>query len=343
MRNHCIKSPHFKAFQIKYLIFFLGFFFVFGCFGPQAKAQNLGLYIPGLAGGINSGVQPPPGVYFVPGLYQYYSTGIKDENGNTLLSNLSLDLTAPTGLFGWVSPYKILGANWGMNFLLYGVNPVLDFDTVVGVGRNSSSYGIGDVYFEPFVLGWNRPRFGIIFSYGFYAPTGRFTPGANDNIGRGTWTHQFNLGGTVFFDKARTWSLTNWIRGEVHHNTRDEDLTIGSHIYWEWALNKTFVRILDVGPVGYAAWQVTEDTGADAPANANIKDRVYGVGGELGITIPRIKSRLSFRGYGEFDARLRTQGVAMVFNLAVALWNYKPPPESRPPGGSPPQARFWRH
>lgn len=328
-----LKKPYFSIARASYFKgefmkrFCIGAFVAFSLLlaASSAHAQRQGLYIPGLMG-LNSAAPIPPGVYLQTYYMNYSFSGIKDQNGGTILGNLSGTLPMVAGGFSWVSPFRLLGANYGINLFLPAIGPNLDFNEFAIRG---GEFGYSDTYFEPFSLRWAGSRYGIIFSYGIYFPTGAFTPGSPDNFGKGTWTHQLNAGATVFLDKERTWSITNWLHGEIHHQTRDTDLTIGSNLTWEWGIGKTFIQMIDFGAVGYGEWQLTNDTGSDA-IFPNIHDRVYGVGAELGIAIPQIRSRIAMRGYGEFDARLRTQGHAIFLTFSSALWNNKPKEAAAP-------------
>jgi hypothetical protein len=298
------------------------FILLFALVPFSAIAQQQGLYILGFDGGVNSAVQAPPGVYLSEEVLLYNANGIKDQNSNTLLPGTELDLNFWGNVIGWVSPFEVLGAHYAANLLIPVANPIADFGSVIG--RRDSAYGLSDIYFEPLNFGWNHKRISITASYGFYAPTGRYSPGATNNVGRGTWTHQLNLGNTYYFDRKHSWSWTNWLRGEIHQKTRDTDLTIGDNIIWEWALAKTFFEVLDIGLVGYGQWQVTNATGSAAilPSDHN---KIWGLGGELGLYIPKIRSRLDVRGYGQFGAELRTQGTAVFVTFSTALWNNKAP------------------
>jgi hypothetical protein len=303
---------------------FLFLFLLMGIFwkSTPALAQRQPLYIPGFAGGMNTAVQPYPGVYLTEMLYDYFAIGIKDQNGNTVLPNLNLDMNIWFNGFSWVSPYKVLKAHYGINLFIPFANPIIDFGS--DIGRQSNSFGLADMYFEPLSLGWNFPRVSTLFSFGIYLPVGRFNPGATNNLGRGTWAEQFNLGATVFLDKEHTWSITNNLRGEIHQQTRDTNLTIGSALTWEGAVGKTFVHVLDIAAEGYGQWQVTNNTGSPV-FFPNEHGRIYGAGGEIGVAIPKIKSRFSMRIYKEFGGELRTQGTGMFLTFSSGLWNYKPP------------------
>lgn len=306
--------------KTKLILFFLilGFFWKLS----PALAQRQPLYIPGFAGGMSSAVQPYPGVYLTEMAYLYGSQGVKDQNGNTILNNVDLDLTVWFNTLSWVSPYKLLKSHYAINLVIPMANPILDFGS--DLGRQSNSFGLSDLYFEPLSLGWNFPHVGVLFSYGIYFPTGRYHPFALDNLGRGTWTHQLNLGTTVFLDKKRTWAVTNNVRGEIHQKTRDIDLTLGSAVTWEWSVGKTFVNILDIAAEGYGQWQVTDDKGRTV-LFPNNHGKVLGAGGEIGVAIPPIKSRFSLRLYKEFGGVLRTQGTSVFLTFSSGLWNYKPP------------------
>jgi hypothetical protein len=85
----------------------------------------------------------------------------------------------------------------------------------------------GDLYVVPFQLGWHWERTDLTTSYGFFAPTGKYEAGANDNIGLGMWSHEFSVGFTQYLDAAKTWHVATSAFYEVHTKKRDTDIRIG--------------------------------------------------------------------------------------------------------------------
>jgi len=78
-------------------------------------------------------------------------------------------------------------------------------------------------------------------------------------------------------------------------------------------------RITNFGLVYYAQFKVTADTGSGPIADellAGSKDRVFGVGLEGSVFLPKPKLFLGLRVVPEFGARNRTQGVTFMLSLA---------------------------
>ena len=97
--------------------------------------------------------------------------------------------------FIWSTDRHIFGALYAAYFGLpvagSSVQAALSTTTSQGIKIDDSSWGLGDIYLRPIWLGWNTKHFGTSLSYGIYAPTGKYDVGANDNIGLGFWTHEF--------------------------------------------------------------------------------------------------------------------------------------------------------
>ena len=79
-------------------------------------------------------------------------------------------------------------------------------------------------------------------------------------------------------------------------------------------------QLIQFGVVGYAEFQMTNDSGADVPAlTANNKDRVFAIGPEFGVILPTKKFNFLARVLPEFGARNRTQGVTVVFAIGKSF------------------------
>jgi len=83
--------------------------------------------------------------------------------------------------------------------------------------------------------------------------------------------------------------------------------------------------MLDVGIAGFALWQVADDRGPDLPpALRGARERVLGIGPEIGITIPALRAKLTARYEWDLGARARPEGQVLVASLSFLAW--------RPPG-----------
>ena len=53
-------------------------------------------------------------------------------------------------------------------------------------------------------------------AFGLFAPTGRHTAGANDNVGKGMWSYEFSGGTTLYLDEAKSLSFATSAFWELH-------------------------------------------------------------------------------------------------------------------------------
>jgi len=106
---------------------------------------------------------------------------------------------------------------------------------------------------------------------------------------------------------------------------RHEDLQVGNNMTLEAGVGKIFVKndgkqLIQVGGVGYAEFQLTNDSGTAVPAlTASNKDRVFAIGPEFGVILPTRKFNFLVRVLPEFGARNRTQGVTVVFAIGKSF------------------------
>ena len=201
------------------------------CVGPLAvpqpvSAQYLGNNFHGDFG-VNSGTQSGPGFYVAIPFAQWNADHIKDADGNTLAASRfqGFDVRALFPTIIGVTPKKVLGAN-------YGFMVALPFSTVRPERTIPESFepdwGLNDLYVVPLYLGWHAPRADFVAGYGFYAPTGRYEAGANDNVGLGMWSQEMQAGTTVYLDAAKKISAATTAYLELHSNKKDQDLKVGN-------------------------------------------------------------------------------------------------------------------
>lgn len=285
-----------------------------------AAAQERGQYIPGFSG-LNSGIQAPEGVTYANYFFWYPTTKFKDQNGNTAPINFDLDLLVDFNLLAYTTQAKFLGANYGM---AVGVPIVNTPVSLPRIGANISPTGIGDIYVEPINLGWKRPKADVKLAYGFVAPTGKF--GApSDTTTTDYWGHEITFASTIYLDKTKLTQFsfnTNW---EFHQKKRHEDLKVGNNMTLEAGVGKIFVKnqgkqLIQFGAVGYAEFQLTNDSGTAVPVlTADNKDRAFAIGPEFGVILPTKKFNFLVRVLPEFGARNRTQGVTVVFAVGKSF------------------------
>jgi hypothetical protein len=237
--------------------------------------------------GVNSGSQPPPGIFVSIPFGQWRVDSIKDADGNPFLAGrfTSFDLrVVPLTIVG-VTPWKMLGANYG-----FMVAPTLSTVRPESVGEgeaDSSSWDFNDIYVVPVYLGWHTPRADFVAGYGFFAPTGRYA-GADDDVGLGMWSHEVQGGATVYLDQAKTFSVATTAFLEMHSNKKDQDLKVGNLLTLEGGAAYNAPKIGGAfGVAYYLQNKVSDDSGQDYPGTAlgllNLRgrNRLFGIGPDI--------------------------------------------------------------
>jgi len=283
--------------------------------------QERGQYVPGTAG-LNSGLQTPQGFTYANLFIWYPASKFKDRNGDTAPIDFDLNLVADFNLLAYTTKAKFLGATYGMAVVVPIVNTPVSLPRI---GANISPTGIGDLYVEPVNLGWKLKKADVKVAYGFVAPTGKFDETGSDTTTTDFWGHEITVATTAYLDKTKLTQVsvsTNW---EFHQKKRHEDLKVGNNMTLEAGLGKIFVKnqgkqLVQLGVVGYAQFQLTNDSGSAVPVlTANNKDRVFAVGPEIGVILPTKKFNFLARVLPEFGVRNRTQGVTVVLGIGKSF------------------------
>ncbi len=267
-------------------------------------------YVNGVEG-IKGASVPPPGFYYRMYNVFYSADETMDENGNEQNIGFDVDVYAMANRFIWVTDKKILGADFFMDTTI----PLVYTDiSITAAGVDDDEFGVGDIMIEPLGLSWHKPRFDAAFALGAYLPTGSYDQNEAASPGKGYWTGMATLGGTLYFDTAKTWSFSLLGRYEMHSDQEDRDFTPGDDFHFEWGLGKAFAKTWEAGIAGYCQWQVSDDSGNDA-TTTDIHDQVYAAGPEISTFIPKFKMILSLRSLFEFEAEDRSEGNTTVLTL----------------------------
>ena len=225
-------------------------------------------------------------------LYAYHSSQIKDRHGDTLPTNDSATIWAIPILNAWyVSPFKILGANYGADLSLWLSSSQFDFPRF---NVSQSSFGYGDMFVKPVELGWHTPFVDAMTGFALWIPTGTYTPGGNDNSGQGQWGFEFSAGGTAWFDRDHHFNFGTKIYYDIYTPRRgtfgpsQTQLHTGNILTLMGGAGYQFLGgAVNVGIPYFVQWKVTQDTlppGAGGPVLPEIqaaKDWSMGLGGEL--------------------------------------------------------------
>ena len=137
------------------------------------------------------------------------------------------------------------------------------------------------------------PRVDVRGIFGFLAPTGKFNAGATDNVGNGYWTPVFTAGETLYLSEDRATTLSDFEMYEFHSTQSGTHIHPGDTFDLDYSLMRAFTFAdsrLQVGLIGYGAWQTTAKTGPQiTPAEDAQRYRVNALGAGLNYILPARK------------------------------------------------------
>jgi hypothetical protein len=287
-----------------------------------AQAQQLGHKVLGSLG-LFAGSQPNSGLYVVDEFASYGANELFDRFGNRV--PVGLDLDAWANPVGFQLTFKLPRPSMYMN--VSAAAPIASVSLQTNQPLASvDTFGLGDVYVQPMKIGWKMPQLDIVAGYAFYAPTGLYVPRGSGGIGLGQWTHEFSLGSTVYFDRAKTWSISGLASYDLNQRKEGIDITRGDTIQFQGGIGKTLrrpgktLRSLDMGLAGYGLWQVRADRGADLPdALRGARDLDLGLGPEMDVSLAPIRSRITVRYCRDVVVKARPLGLVLVIALTIMV------------------------
>ena len=241
---------------------------------------------------------PPPGLFVLWYNLSISSDTYIDRDGNELNSlNLSeLDPSLPDvdlqmNLTSWAT---VPAVAWGSYFdLLGGARYVFAIspsyasadgsvvsergagvaDSTITEYEEGTVSGWGDLFVSPVQLYWTFEKFDVAAMYGFYAPTGRYETGADDNMGLGFWTHQFQGYGYYYPVADKSTALMVGLTYELTGDIKDEDMNPGNRFTLEWGFSQYLTDQFEIGVQGGHNFQISDDSGNDVYWNAGVHDR----------------------------------------------------------------------
>ena len=277
---------------------------------PSASAQLVTQHVKGTVG-LKGGSQPAPHVYVVAPLLYFYNTDtVRDRDGDRVPIDADLTSVASAGGVMVVTEKKILGGNYGYQILA----PVFANNRIQGTEIDANpGGGLSDSAFVPIQLGWHGKRADTTLSYTIYAPTGRYTDGADDNTGFGMWGQEVGVGTTVFLNEAKTLHAATVASIGWQSKKEDSDTKVGSELYLEGGVGADFLKGgLAVGLVYYTATKLTEDRIDGFPSILiRGKNNTVALGPEVQLALARkgtLYGLLKVNWQKEVYARTTTQG-----------------------------------
>lgn len=286
-----------------------------------AHAQSRGVYPLGMSA-TNSGVTPEPGFTYSNQLLVYSRDEVKNNDSSTLPITGNNSVLMDMNSFIWVSKPQILG---GARYSALATLPFAKNDLTSDINGNiSGGSGFADSYYLPFVLGWNKERAALRVLYGFLAPTGRFAPGANNNVGSGYWTNTVSSGQTFYLTQGRAWALSAYEMYEFHTTQEGTGTHPGDTFDLDYSLTRTFsftkARSLQIGVVGYEQRQTTAGTGpAITPGESATRYAVNALGFASNLMFPKRKVNLGVKFFEEFANRSTFQGFSLQVSGTVSF------------------------
>ena len=326
--------------------------------GPSLMAQQKGQYQPGQYG-LNAGVLPDPGITYADINLNYSAGQLNFANGTPVKGTGTYSVWVMENIFFYVPKFKILGAK----FAPYVVFPTLATGSLTlpflgnGVTVSSGSLTLADTWFQLANLGWHLPRADVWAGYAFMAPTGRYTPGATNNVGSGYWGNHFNSAATFYLTKDQGTTaniMGNW---EIHgaKTTRNTDIstmfgtlpinvqvTPGAAWSDEWGLGqaipldrpflktKNITKVAQIGIIGYDQAQVSRNTSSNTTVDAleRIVPFYYAHAGGLQANYIDLKHawNVFFKYEKEYRALAHPKGTTIVFGVVYTFRIPKPAP-----------------
>ena len=226
-------------------------------------AQQKPQWMPGQVG-LNAGILPSPGFTYVNITENYDAGSFNGPKGNAVPVTGTYNVWAVENMFYYVFNEKVFGGNYGMMIMFPTpatgslvadiANP--NFPNLSATGGGS---GLADLWIQPFNLGWHLNRADLQLIDAFMIPTGRYSPGASNNVGSGYIGNHFMAGTTFYITKNKGTSANLFTDWEVHgprQGTNNTSKTPGQAFTDEWGLGqilplkKNLSQLLQVGVIG---------------------------------------------------------------------------------------------
>jgi hypothetical protein len=285
-----------------------------------ASAQNRGVYPLGMSA-TGSGIVAEPGLSY-SNLFLFYSRDRSLGSDGEVIATGQSSVLMDMNTIAWVSEKRVLGdAKFSMAATLPIANNSLSSDLT---GAISGGGGFADSFYQPAIFGWHFERADIKAAYGFLAPTGRFDPGASDNVGSGYWTHVVSSGQTFFPTQSRRTAISAFQMYEVHASQSGTGNRPGDTMNLDFSVMQSLrerggARV-QVGVVGYAAWQTSAKSGPTVtPVEAAARYRVNALGLASIVAWPERRVTLGFKYFDEFSNESTFEGGSLQISFGVEL------------------------
>jgi hypothetical protein len=333
--------------QIRVASFVLALFLV--NWATSSPGQQKPQWIPGQVG-LNAGVLPSPGFSYLNITLNYRSGALNGPNGSAIPVTGNYDVWAVENFFYYVPDLKFLHGNIGMYLILTPASGslVADLQTqnpgIPNLNAVAGGSGLADLFVSPIAVGWHLKRADIQVQEGLMFPSGRYDPGASNNVGSGYFGNHLLTGTTVYITKNKGTSANLFTDWEVHGaraGTNGTTKTPGQAFTMEWGLGqvlplkKNLSQLLQLGLIGYDQWQVTANGGTVPIGSTNLTIpasqlpyySVHAIGGQATYILPEKNLSFYAKGEHEYTAYSHFVGTTIVFG---GVWTVRIPKPSLP-------------
>ena len=271
----------------------------------------------------NSGVTPEPGLSYANAFLFYSRDQLKGPSGETLASGQN-SVMMDMNIFVWVSA-KQIGTLGGARFSMSATLPIANNSlTSDAQGALSGGGGFADSYYQPFILGWKKKWADVRAVYGFLAPTGKFDPAANNNVGSGYWTHAASAGETFYLTPSKRTVVSAFQMYEFHGTQQGTHIHPGQNFDLDYSVMQVFAvksgMLLQLGVVGYGQYQTTDKTGpAITPTQATALYSVNALGFATNVVLPERRVSVGAKYFKEFSNKSTFQGYSMQISGSITF------------------------
>lgn len=302
-----------------------------------AGIPGAGQHYPNGSSDFMGGVLPPPGTYWLNYLAYIGKDKLLDKDGNEeiatpggpMKTDFDADVLVEVPRFIHMTPYKILGATWGVQVFF----PLYTADAQLSVGGNEAfdhdSKGLGDIIFSPCLLAWHlSPNLHMGAALDIWAPTGKYDKDNNASqiLSKNAWTFElvyaasYWIPGGLDVSAKFMYDINTTNDDYVHPGTgATVDMKAGQEFHVDYgvsyALGKEDYRL---GASGYYYQQITDDE-LDGSKVDDSKARILSIGptfkwwpgmGKLSATLKYLK---------EFGGENIAQGQSVWLNTTYAF------------------------
>ena len=264
------------------------------------------------------GALPPPGTYLVNYMLYVKKDSLKDNSGNSAPVGFDAKVLAEVPRLIYVSPVKVLGANWAMHAFL----PLYSADVTVTAGGSKvvddTKKGMGDIIFSPLVFGWHfGPELHLVTALDIWAPTGNYNKdnNASSSLSKNIWTFEPVV--AVSYLKEG-FDVSAKLMYDFNTENSDTKTTPGQEFHMDWALGYSLQNGFTGGLVGYNYWQVTEDE-VNGNKVSGDKSQVGGIGVGLKYWPKQGPFSATLKQYWEYNAKNMPTGPQTQFKIIYAF------------------------